>query len=67
MNAVETIRQALKDYDIYPVGEVNACRIYKNYEGWHIEKFGKPSWNAGRTVEEVLEALKDIVDARAEE
>lgn len=64
MNGQERIRQALIDNDIYPIGEINACTIYKNWEGWHIQKFGEVGWKAGATIEEALKAIKDIAESR---
>ena len=64
MSGKETIRKALADLDIYPIGEVNACQIYKNWAGWHIQRFGEQPWVAGQSVQEVLDALKEIVESR---
>ena len=61
------IREALKEHDIYPVGEINACQIYKTHEGWQIQKFGEQPWNAGDTIEEALEAIKEIAEGRKHE
>lgn len=60
MNAETKIRKILRDLDIYPVGVINACRIYKSREGWQIEKFGEVPWTAGRNLAEVLENLREL-------
>lgn len=64
MKAEQQIRAEMKRLDIYPVGEINACQIYKNWEGWHIQKFGETAWNAGASLAETLEALRDIAESR---
>lgn len=64
MTGKETIKKTLIDNDIYPRGEINAALIYKDWEGWHIKKFGEQSWNAGSSVAEVLSAIRDIAESR---
>ena len=61
------LRQALKNHDIYPEGEINACRIYRDHRGWTIQKFGKGGWVAGATIAEALEAIEAIADVRKHE
>jgi hypothetical protein len=62
--AREQIRNAMKAYGLYPEEEVNACRVYKDHEGWHIGKFGKGSWNAGGTVAQVISNIRIVVESR---
>lgn len=64
MKAADRIREELKRLEIYPVGEANACTIYKNWEGWHIQKFGEQPWVAGANLADVMEALQEIADSR---
>lgn len=58
------IRDALKKHEIYLEDEINACRIYKNWEGWQIEKFGELPWSPGDTLPKVLDTIQEIVEAR---
>lgn len=64
MKAEQKIRAALLALDIYPESVINACHVYKNWEGWKIQKFGEVPWNAGRTLFDVLDGLRDIAESR---
>jgi hypothetical protein len=66
MKAEQRIREEMKRIELHPLGEINACQIYKTWEGWQIAKFGEQPWNAGANLREVLEALKEIADSREE-
>jgi len=66
MTGEEKIRKTLVDLDIYPIGEVNACAIYKQSGQWHIRKFGENDFSIGSTTTEAIETLREMAEARKE-
>ena len=66
MAGKERIRKALKKHDIYPVGEINACQIYRSHGGWFLQKFGENALCIGSTIADALEIIKLIAAERSE-
>lgn len=66
MTGEEKIRKTLVDLDIYPIGEINASRIYKQYGQWYIQKFGENGFPIGSKTIEAIETLREMAEARKE-
>jgi len=73
MNAKQRIQEALKS--IMSEGEANACRVFKGYAysgatentGWHYQPFNGQPVHLGTSLDEALETIGQIAEARDED